>query len=67
MLAQLHMAARNDAHDIEVVLGANIINPTPSRRERREPRVWVIDFNQPKEFDFTEESNPFACGCIFCE
>ena len=31
MLAQLHMTARNDARDIEVVLGANITNPVPIR------------------------------------
>jgi hypothetical protein len=44
MLAQFHMTARNDARDIEVVLGANITNVFDPRRHR-EPRVWVIDFN----------------------
>jgi hypothetical protein len=44
MLAQFHMTARNDARDIEVVLGANITNVFDPWRHR-EPRVWVIDFN----------------------
>jgi hypothetical protein len=58
MLAQLHMTARNDARDIEVVLGANIVNPALNPRARREPRAWVIDFNQVKEFNFTENQIP---------
>ncbi|KIM43226.1 hypothetical protein M413DRAFT_9956 [Hebeloma cylindrosporum] len=58
MLAQLHMTARNDARDIEVVCGANITNSVPTRLERRETRFWVIDFNQVKEFNFTEAQIP---------
>lgn len=58
MLAQLHMTARNDARDIEIVLGANITSTIHNRRERREPRIWVLDFNQVKEFDFTENQIP---------
>ncbi|KAF8970286.1 hypothetical protein BDZ97DRAFT_1790796 [Flammula alnicola] len=65
MLAQLHMTARNDARDIEVVLGANITSPVPNRRERREPRVWVLDFNQVKEFDFTENQIPLLVDAFF--
>ena len=44
LLAQMHMKAKNDARDIEIVLGANITNN--STRYHREPRIWVIDFNQ---------------------
>jgi hypothetical protein len=65
MLAQLHMTVRNDARDIEVVLGANITNPVPTRLERREPRVWVIDFNQVKEFNFTETQIPLLVDAFF--
>jgi len=65
MLAQLHMTARNDARDIEVVLGANVTNPVPTRLERREPRVWVIDFNQVKEFNFTETQIPLLVDAFF--
>ena len=64
MLAQFHMTARNDARDIEVVLGANITNVFDPRRHR-EPRVWVIDFNQVKDFDFTENQIPLLVDGFF--
>ena len=64
-LVQLHMTARNDARDIEVVLGANITNPVLTRLDRREPRVWVIDFNQVKEFDFTETQIPLLVDAFY--
>lgn len=62
LLAQLHMTARNDARDIEVVLGANISDTV---HRLREPRVWVIDFNQVKEFNFTEGQIPLLVDGFF--
>lgn len=51
LLAQFHMVAKCDARDIEIVLGANITN---TLNRHREPRVWVIDFNQVRDFDLSE-------------
>lgn len=51
LLAQMHMKANNDARDIEIVLGANVTNDCTRYRE---PRIWVIDFNQVAQFDRTE-------------
>lgn len=67
MLAQFHMTAKNDARDIEIVLGANILpySPVPLRRQRREPRVWVLDFNQVRDFDFTESQIPSLVDAFF--
>lgn len=33
--------------------------------ERRELRVWVIDFNQVQEFDFTETQIPLLVDAFF--
>ena len=38
LLAQMHMKVKNDARDIEVVLGANVTNDSTRYRE---PRIWV--------------------------
>ncbi|CAA7270823.1 unnamed protein product [Cyclocybe aegerita] len=60
------MTARNDARDIEVVLGANITDAVPSRPGgRRELRAWVIDFNQVKEFNFTEGQIPLLVDAFY--
>ncbi|GJJ08776.1 hypothetical protein Clacol_002995 [Clathrus columnatus] len=64
MLAQMHMTARNDARDIEIVLGANITS-TRTYNKYREPRAWVIDFNQVKDFNFTEEQISLLVDAFF--
>jgi len=64
MLAQFHMTARNDARGIKVVLGANItddLNP----QTRREHHAWVMDFDQVREFYFTEEQIPLLVDGFF--
>ena len=58
------MTARNDAWDVEIVLGADITNEFRPYT-RRDPRVWVIDFNQVREFDFTEEGIPLLVNAFF--
>jgi len=63
LLAQMHMKAKNDARDIEIVLGANITNN--STRYHREPRIWVIDFNQVAPFDRTEGQIPRLVEAFF--
>ncbi|EDR08183.1 uncharacterized protein LACBIDRAFT_294334 [Laccaria bicolor S238N-H82] len=55
LLAQMHMKAKNDARDIEIVLGANV---TDNSSKPDEPRIWVIDFNQVAPFNCTEEEIP---------
>ena len=55
LLAQMHMKAKNDARDIEIVLGANVTN---NSSEPDEPRIWVIDFNQVAPFNYTEGQIP---------
>ena len=62
MLAQMHMNAKNDARDIEIVLGADVINDSPRSRE---PRIWVIDFNQVAPFDRTEGQVPHLVEAFF--
>ena len=54
LLAQMHMKAKNDARDIKIVLGANVIDDTTDFTRYHEPRIWVIDFNQVAPFDRTE-------------
>ena len=63
LLAQMHMKAKNDARDIEIVLGANVTND--STRYHREPRTWVIDFNQVAPFDRTEGQIPRLVEAFF--
>ena len=62
LLAQMHMTAKNDARDIEIVLGANV---TSASSRPREPRIWVIDFNQVTSFDRTEEQIPRLVDAFF--
>lgn len=61
-LARMHMTARNDFRDIEVVLGANI---TSTENKFRESCVWVIGFNQVEEFNFTEEQIPLLVDTFY--
>ena len=62
LLAQMHMNAKNDARDIEIVLGSNV---TDVSMRYREPRIWVIDFNQVGPFDRTEGQIPRLVEAFF--
>ncbi|KAJ3506820.1 hypothetical protein NLJ89_g6656 [Agrocybe chaxingu] len=65
MLAQLHMTARNDTRGVKVLLGANTTNSTPNPQEQYEPRAWVLDFNQVKVFNLTENQIPLLVNGFF--
>ena len=56
------MKAKNDARDVEIVLGANVMNDSARYRE---PRILVIDFNQVAPFDRTEEQIPRFVEAFF--
>ena len=62
LLAKMHMKAKNDARDIEIVLGANV---TANSTRYHEPRIWVIDFNQVAPYDRTEEQIPRLVEAFF--
>jgi hypothetical protein len=62
LLTQMHMKAKNDARDIEIVLGANVTNDFSKPRE---PRIWVIDFNQVAPFNYTEGQIPCLVEAFF--
>jgi hypothetical protein len=62
LLVQMHMKAKNDVQDIEIVLGTNVTNNSTWYCELW---IWVIYFNQVAPFDCPKGQIPHLIEAFF--